>query len=189
MRLRRCLLTVLGCLPFVAAAAPMTYVLDPTHTYPSFEADHFGGLSVWRGKFRKSSGKVVVDKEAGTGSVSVSVDVASIDFGLDTMDEHARSEDIFNAGKYPVATYEGTLADFKDGKPTVVHGQLTLHGVTKPLDLKIEKFTCKAVFGKDTCGADASGTLNRADFGVSYGKAFGFDMGVILRIQVEGQKL
>lgn len=171
-------------------AAPVTYKLDPTHTYPSFEADHFGGLSVWRGKFRKSSGSVVLDKEAGTGSVNVTIDVGSIDFGYDKMDEHAVSPEIFDAAKFPTATFEGKLVGFKDGAPTAVDGTLTLHGVTKPVTLKIDSFLCKPnpMTKKETCGADASGTINRKDFGVSYGEAYGFKQTVLLRIQVEGSR-
>ena len=57
-----------------AVAAPVTYKIDPEHVYPSFEADHFGGMSVWRGKFNSSSGTVVIDREAKTGTVDVSID-------------------------------------------------------------------------------------------------------------------
>jgi polyisoprenoid-binding protein YceI len=173
-----------------AVAAPTTYALDPNHTYPSFEADHFGGLSVWRGKFKSSSGQVVYDKDAQKGDVSVTIDAASIDFGHDKMNDHAKSAEMFDVAKFPTATYTGTLAAFKDGKPTEVHGNLTMHGVTKPVNLKINKFLCKVnpMMGKEVCGADAEGTLNRADFGVSYGQAYGFDMTVTLRIQVEGVK-
>lgn len=169
-------------------SAPVTYNLDPRHTYPSFEADHLGGLSVWRGKFRTSSGKVVLDREARAGSVSVTIDTSSIDFGLDKMDEHARSADMFDVAKYPTATFEGKLAAFKDSVPTEVHGNLTLHGVTKPVTLAITSFLCKPnpMSKKETCGADASATINRADFGVSYGQAYGFNQTVTLRIQVEG---
>ena len=65
----------------MASAASVTYNLDPTHTYPSFAADHMGGVSTWRGKFTKSSGVVTLDREAKTGSVDVKIDPASIDFG------------------------------------------------------------------------------------------------------------
>ena len=65
-----------------AFAAPVTYILDPAHTYPSFEADHMGGLSVWRGKFTATSGKVVYDKAAKAGSLEVTVDMSSVDFGM-----------------------------------------------------------------------------------------------------------
>ena len=169
-------------------AAPVTYNLDPGHTYPSFEADHMGGLSVWRGKFNSNSGSVVVDAEKKTGSVDVTIDMASVDFGHDKMNEHARGEDLFDVAKYPTATYKGKLAKFKKGQPTAVEGELTMHGVTKPVNLKINQFLCKPhpMLKKEACGADASGTFNRKDFGVSYGEAYGFKMDVTLRIQVEG---
>src|SRR6202451_4424124 len=77
-------------------AAPVTYVLDPSHTYPSFEADHMGGLSVWRGKFDSSSGKVVYDKVAKAGSIEVTVDMSSVDFGMPKLNEHAKSAEIFD---------------------------------------------------------------------------------------------
>ena len=171
-----------------ATAAPVTYTLDPNHTYPSFEADHFGGLSVWRGKFRTSSGSVIYDKEGQKGEVNVSIDAASIDFGHDKMNEHARGEQMFDVEKFPTATYTGKLAAFQDGRPTLVEGQLTLHGVTKPVTLKVNRFLCKInpMLQREVCGADAEATINRADFGVSYGQAYGFDMTVTLRIQVEG---
>jgi len=171
-----------------AQAAPVTYVLDPNHTFPSFDADHFGGLSVWRGKFRTTSGSVVLDKEAKTGEVTVNIDATSIDFGHDKMNEHARSAQIFDVEHFPTATYTGTLGGFQDGKPTDVQGTLTLHGVSKPVTLKINRFLCKfnPMLLKEVCGADAEATINRADFGVSYGQAYGFDMAVLLRIQVEG---
>lgn len=172
----------------VAGAAPVTYEIDPLHTYPSFEADHRGGLSVWRGKFDKTSGRIVLDKAAQTGSVNVVVDMASADFGLDKMNEKARGEEMFDVAKYPQATYQGKLVDFKNGAPTRVVGEFTLHGVTKPLAIEIHSFKClphplKA--GKEVCGADAFATFNRADFGVDTGKKNGFKMEVTLRIQVE----
>jgi len=171
-----------------AIAAPVTYNLDPNHTFPSFEADHFGGLSIWRGKFDKSSGTVVYDKEKAAGTVEVNVDVASIDFGLEKLNEHARSPEIFDAAKFPTATYKGTLAKFKDGAPTEIDGQFTLHGVTKPLKLTVNSFKCMVnpMSKKEVCGADASATLNRSDFGVNFGDKYGFKQEVKLQIQVEG---
>src|SRR5271154_1167891 len=90
-----------------AFAAPVTYNLDPNHTYPSFEADHFGGLSVWRGKFDATSGKVVYDKEAKAGSIEVTVDMTTIDFGMAKLNAHAKSAEIFDAAKFPTAVYAG----------------------------------------------------------------------------------
>jgi polyisoprenoid-binding protein YceI len=172
-----------------AVAAPVTYQIDPSHTYPSFEADHFGGMSVWRGKFDSSSGTIVLDRAAGTGTVDITVDTSSIDFGNPKLNEHVKSPEMFDVQKFPTATYKGTFTNFKNGSPTEVHGELTLHGVTKPLNLTINSFTCRmmppAMGGKERCGADASATLNRADYGVSYGDKYGFNMAVKLAIQVE----
>lgn len=171
-----------------AIAAPVKYNVDPNHTYPSFEADHFGGLSVWRGKFDKSSGTIVLDKDKGSGTVEITVDAASIDFGNAKLNEHAKSAEIFDVAKFPTATYKGTLAKFKDGAPTEVEGELTLHGVTKPVKLTLNQFKCivNPMIKKEVCGADASTTFNRSDFGVSYGDKYGFKQEVKLLIQVEG---
>ncbi|WP_085316964.1 YceI family protein [Derxia lacustris] len=173
-----------------AVAAPVTYNLDPAHTYPSFEADHMGGLSTWRGKFEKNSGTVVLDKEAKTGAVDVTIDTASINFGHAKMNEHAKGPEMFDVEKFPTATYKGKLVKFNGDTPTEVDGELTLHGVTKPVTLKIDKFLCKPhpMLKREACGADAIGTFNRADFGIDYGKGYGFKMDVTLRIQVEGVK-
>lgn len=171
----------------VASAEPVTYKIDPDHTHPSFEADHMGGLSTWRGKFNKSSGTIVLDKAAKTGTVEVTIDVASIDFGNDGLNEHAIGPDMFDVAKYPTAVYKGQLTDFEDGKPGKVVGTLTMHGVTKPLTLEIDEFLCKPhpARKKEVCGADASAEFNRSDFGVSYGAAYGFKQEVELQIQVE----
>ena len=173
-----------------ALAAPATYNVDPNHTHPSFEADHFGGLSVWRGLFNKSSGTIVYDKDKSSGTVDITVDAASVNFGVPKLDEHVKSAEMFDVAKYPTATYKGTLAKFKDGSPTEVDGQFTLHGVTKPLTLKINSFKCmmNPMIKKEVCGADASATLNRSDYGVSYGDKYGFKQEVNLRIQVEAIK-
>ena len=170
-----------------ALAAPVTYDVDPSHTYPSFAADHMGGLSVWRGKFDKSSGTIVLDKDKGTGTVDITVDTSSIDFGHEKLNEHAKGPDMFDVAKFPTATYKGKLANFKNGAPTEVQGEFTLHGVTKPLTLKINQFACKPnpMTKKETCGADASATFNRKDYGVGFGDAYGFKMEVALQIQVE----
>src|SRR6202161_407166 len=100
-----------------AFAAPVTYVLDPAHTYPSFEADHMGGLSVWRGKFTANSGKVVYDKDAKSGSIDVTVDMSSVDFGMPKLNEHAKSAEIFDVTKFPTATYTGKFTKFNGDAP------------------------------------------------------------------------
>jgi len=175
----------------VAASGAMaaTYNIDPSHTYPSFEADHFGGLSVWRGKFTKTSGTISFDRTAKTGAVDIVIDAASIDFGHPKMNEHAKAADMFDVAKFPTATYKGNLV-FKGDVPTSVDGTLTLHGVTKPVTLTINKFKCiqHPMLKREVCGADASATINRADFGVDYAVKMGFIPQVKLAIQVEAVK-
>jgi polyisoprenoid-binding protein YceI len=172
----------------LAFAEPMTYDIDPAHTYPAFEADHQGGLSLWRGKINETAGSIVLDKAAESGKLEVTMNMASIDFVLDRMNEMAMTE-ILHVSQYPTATYTGTLADFRDGQPTAVRGTLTLHGVSKPVDLQIARFRCQPHFrtGKEVCGADATTTINRGDFGVVYDLANGFFPEVTLLITVEAQ--
>jgi polyisoprenoid-binding protein YceI len=175
----------------LASAAPTTYNIDPNHTHPMFEADHLAGLSIWRGLFKKTSGAIILDSTARTGSLDVAVDMASVDFGNDELNGiavNSSAPPIFEAQKYPRAYYKGTLGDFVNGSPTTATGLLTLHGVTKPLTLAINSFKCiddKPLPKQQVCGADAFCVLNRADFGIAVGQKFGFRMEVTLRIQVE----
>lgn len=180
-------LLVLGLAAAPATAGEVAYKVDPEHTFPSFEADHLGGLSIWRGKFNKTQGRIVLDKAAGTGTVDVRIDVASADFGHDKLNEEAQGKALFESAKYPEATYRGRLQAFRDGKPGEVAGEFTLHGVTHPLTLKILSFKCMphVVFKREVCGADAQGSFQRDAYGMAAGKEYGFDMTVKLRIQVE----
>ena len=173
-----------------ASAAPTTYTVDPDHTHPSFEVDHFGGLSTWRGTFKKTSGTVEIDSAAKTGTVDVLIDTATIDFAHDKLNEHVSSPEMLDVSKFPTAEYKGKFVEFANGAPRTVAGVLTLHGVTKPVTLTINSFKCiqHPMLKKEVCGADASGTFNRADFGVNYGQQYGFKQDVLLRIQVEGVK-
>lgn len=176
----------LGTAALTAAAADQ-YTIDPDHTYPSLEFSHMG-LSVWRGKFDKTTGKVTLDRAAKSGNVEVQIDVASIDFGHQKMNEHAISPDWLDAKKYPTMNYRGAI-QFNGDTPKAVDGQLTLHGVTKPVKLTLNSFKCMPhpMLKREVCGADAEGDLNRADFGmVKYTEN---NMGKIhLRIQVEAIK-
>ena len=177
------------CISFTQAK-PITYEIDSSHTFPAFEADHMGGLSLWRGKINSTSGEIVLDKDKETGSVNVIMDMSTIDFGHEGMNKHAKNSDMFDVEKYPEAVYKGNLTDFIDGAPTKVKGSLTLHGVTKPVDLDIKSFKCRLhpFKLKQVCGADAHGNIMRDDFGVDYAKRLGFKMEVALRIGVEAIK-
>ncbi|HEY4318001.1 MAG TPA: YceI family protein [Herbaspirillum sp.] len=178
----------LSLLAAAPAFAADTYTIDPTHTYPSFESDHMG-ISVWRGKFTKSSGEITLDPAAGTGSMTIRIDAASMDFGNEALNKRTKAADLFDTAKFPDATYKGTSVKFDGDKPISVDGELTLHGVTKPLTLTINKFTCvtDGLTKRQRCGADASTEFSRADFGINYGIPK-FSPHVKLAIQVEAIK-
>ncbi|MEJ6776268.1 MAG: YceI family protein [Crocinitomicaceae bacterium] len=191
VRLKRLMMIVLlvSVVP-LSFGKPVIYEIDPNHTFPAFEADHMGGLSLWRGKINSTSGEIILDKKNKTGSVNVVMEMLSIDFGHDEMNKRAKSDDMFDIEEFPQASYEGKLINFQDGAPTKVEGELTLHGITKNVDLEIKAFKCRLHPFKlrEVCGADLRGNIMRDDFGIKYGKMLGFKMGVALRIGVEAIK-
>lgn len=173
----------------VASAFAQTYNIEPNHTYPSFEADHMG-ISVWRGKFTKTSGTINLDRAAKKGAVDITIDANSLDFGHAKMNEHAKSKDMFNVEQFPTMTYKSKSVVFDGDKPVAVDGELTMLGVTKPVKLAINKFKCimHPMLKREVCGADASGEFKRTDFGLNYGVPMGFSPDVKLAIQVEALK-
>lgn len=171
------------------SAEPVTYVIDSSHTYPAFEADHFGGMSVWRGKVNHTEGKATLDRQAGSGTIDVTMDMTTIDFGLDRMNQEAYDK-ILHVAEFPTATYQGRLTAFENGTPTRVEGTLTLHGVSKPVELEISSFLCKPHWNTkiERCGAAAEATINRAEFGLVRDLNLGFFPEVKLLISVEAQR-
>ena len=174
-------------MPFPSLSKIERYQIDPDHTYPSFEADHLGGLSKWRGKINATKGVITIDNDHLKGTVEIKIDMKTQDFGHEKMNERARKKDLFYVEKYPYAFYSGTLI-FEDKAPKEISGILTLRGVSKPLDISIEEYKCifHPIRLKRACGADAYASLKRDDYGIGYGKVFGFKMGVDLRISIEG---
>jgi polyisoprenoid-binding protein YceI len=149
-----------------------------------------GGVSIWRGKFTKSSGTVTLDREAKTGTVDVTVDPASIQTGNAKLDDHLRTDEFFNVAKYPSVTYKGAQIKFDGDKPSEVIGTLTIRGVTKPLNLKIDSFKCitHPMLKREDCGVEASAEFDRSEFGLDFGAKYGFNMMTRLHIQAEGIK-
>lgn len=171
------------------AHAADTYTLDPSHTFPRFEISHFG-FSTHRGQFNKTSGTLVLDRKAGTGSLDITVDTASIGTGDPKLEEHLRGADFFNVAKFPTMTFKSKTLKFDGGVPVQAVGELTLLGVTKPLTLAISRVKCgphPIAKDKEVCGAEGSGKLKRSDFGM---KTFVPSIGdeVTLHIQVEALK-
>jgi len=179
-------LATASMIALASSANAIEYKVDPDHTFPSFVADHMG-LDHWRGKLNSTSGTIVLDKQKGGGTVELSIDPASIDYGLDKLNEWAKGPQLFDVAKYPTVTYKGKLAGFHDGVPSRVEGELTLHGVTKPVALDIDMFKCipHPMLKRELCGAEAKGTIQRDQFGLDAGKDYGIKMDVALEIQVE----
>jgi len=171
-----------------AQAASTSYTIDPTHTFPMFELSHLG-FSTFRGRFNDSSGTVTLDPQNKTGSVEVTIRVASVDSGVAKLDEHLLKPDFFDAAKFPTITFKASDFRFEGEKPVAVTGELNMHGVSKPVTLAVEAFTCKPhpLAGVWACGADLSTTIKRSDWGIStYVPAVGDD--VRLRIEVEAHQ-
>ena len=180
------LLATLALVIGTPAVHAQTYNIDPGHTYPSFEADHLG-LSFWRGKFTKTTGKVVLDRGSSTGgSIEITIDASSIDFGHAKMNENARGKDMFNVEQFPTVTYKSRALKFEGEKLVAVEGDMTLLGVTKPMPLKVTHFKCMMhpMLKREVCGVDASARFDRSDYGLSYGVPR-FSPEVKLQIQAE----
>lgn len=148
-----------------ALAAPETYVIDPTHTYPRFSYSHFG-LSTQLSRFNKTSGTVVLDKAARTASVDIVIDTTSVDTGYATFNEHIQAEDFLDTARYPTATFKSTKVTFEGDRPVSIDGNLTIKGVTKPVTLQVTNFVNMPhpMLKKDAIGADASVVIKRSDF-------------------------
>jgi polyisoprenoid-binding protein YceI len=151
----------------VSALAADTYVLDPVHTNPSFEVSHMG-FSIQRGRFTKVTGTAVLDTAAKSGTIEVVIDAASVDTLNDKTVAHVKSEDFLFVEKYPTITFKSGKLRFEGDNLVGADGDLTIRGVTKPVSLTVKNFKCGAnPFNKKAmCGASASTTIKRSDFGV-----------------------
>ena len=153
-------------------AFAQSYTVEPRHTHITWAVSHLG-TSTFRGKLNKTSGKVVLDAAAKSGSVEIVVDPTGSLSGDDRLDKHLQGEDFFNPAKFATATFKSNKVEFNGAAPSKIVGELTLLGVTRPVTLTVTSFTCKMhpAFKKDFCGADATATLKRTDWGMKYGLA------------------
>ena len=158
-------LATLATLSASAWAAPETFILDANHTFPSFSYSHFG-YSIQTSRFNKTSGKVIMDKAAKTGTVDVTIDMKSVDTGSTSFNEHIQGEDFLDTAKNPTATFKSTKVVFDGDKPTTIEGNLTIKGVTKPVTLKVSAFQAMPhpMMKKDAIGANASTIVKRSEF-------------------------
>ena len=183
-----CLLTVAS---FAAHAQSSTYTIDKAHSEADFSIQHMA-ISNVHGHFGNIAGKIVLDdKEVAKSAVEATIDVSTVDTGVSQRDAHLKSGDFFDTAKYPTMTFKSTSVH-KSGDDLEVMGDLTLHGVTKPVTLHVT--TSKEQTGMDgktmARGFEATTTLHRHDFGLVWNgtlksgdKALGDDVKIDINIE------
>lgn len=162
---RIALISLVTIFPVAALATPETYVIDGAHTLPRFSYNHFG-YSNQLSRFDKTSGKIILDRQAKTGSVEVTVDTTSVDTGYPLFNEHIQGEDFLDTAKYPSMTFISNNLKFDGDSLVAVDGTLTLKGISKPVTLTVTSFQCMPhpMLKKDACGANATTVVKRTDF-------------------------
>lgn len=179
------LMTAAFALPATAADS---YTVDPAHTFPNFEINHLG-FSTMHGRFGATTGKITLDTAAKSGSIDITIDATSIDTGHAKRDTHLKSDEFFNVAKFPTLAYKSSKLKFNGDKLSGADGELTMLGVTKPVSLAVTAFNCgpHPMNKKPMCGANATATIKRSDFGLStYVPAVGDE--VKISIEVEAGK-
>ena len=172
-----------------AQAQSATYAADPTHTFVTFEARHFG-TSTLRGRFDKKEGSVTFDRTAKTGRAEFTLDATSVSTGVPQLDTHLKGKDFFNAADAPTAKFVGDKFTFDGNKVTSVAGTLTMLGKAQPVTLTASNFNCyeSPMLKREVCGGDFETTIARSLWGMSYGLNFGIPDNIRLLIQVEAVK-
>jgi len=152
----------------VAVAEPLTYVIDPNHTFCRFSYTHLG-FSLQSSRFDKTAGVVVYDAAAKSGSVDVTIDTTSVSTGSEQFNGHLRGAEFLDVSEFPSATFKSTAVSFKDGVPVSIAGNLTLKGITRPVTLTVTSFKQgeHPVAHKDAIGANATATIKRSDFNMA----------------------
>lgn len=181
-------LAVAASLSSAAFAASETYIIEGTHTMPRFEYSHFG-YSTQVSRFDKTSGTIILDRAAKTGSVDVVIDAKSVNTGYPLFNEHIQGEDFFDTAKYPTITFKSKALKFDGDKLASVDGDLTIKGVTKPVTLTVTSFHCMPhpMRKKDACGANATTKIKRSEFNAGKHAPYVSDE-VTLTIPVEAVK-
>ena len=148
-----------------AMAAPKTFEIDGSHTFPRFSYSHFG-YSTQVSRFDSTTGSVVFDADAKTGSVDISIDMKSVNTGFADFNGHIQGEDFLDTAKFPKATFKSTKVNFQDGNPSSIEGQLTIKGITKAVTLTVTSFQAMAhpMLKKDAIGANAFTLIKRSEF-------------------------
>jgi polyisoprenoid-binding protein YceI len=172
------------------ALAAETYTIDPDHTVPTFEIGHMG-MTFQRGHFSKTTGTVVIDRTAKTGSIEAVIDTSTVASGSAKRDAMLRSEDYFDSAKYPTATFKATKLAFDGEKLVGVDGELTMRGVTKPVSLKVANFTCLPPQGnrKPICGGEVSTVVKLTDYGMRKPNSLTDEVRIAIGVEAVGASM
>jgi polyisoprenoid-binding protein YceI len=180
---------VLSLSAFAATPAPAgNYKIDPAHSVAYFELGHMGGISRFMARFNEMSGDLVVDTPAKS-AIKVEVKTGSIDTKHEGLDKHLKSPDFFNAVQFPTLSFTSTAVTLNERGEGTVAGNLSLHGVTKPVTLTFKQIgSGKGMKGETRAGYVATGSIKRTDFGMTYGVPGAATDEVDLRINIEAIK-
>jgi polyisoprenoid-binding protein YceI len=167
----------------------MSWQLDTVHSHVGFSVKHLM-VATARGQFKSYTGTVRIDPKDFTRSTfEGEIDVASIDTGNADRDTHLRANDFFDVPNHPKITFKSTSIEAKGESEYIVHGDLTMRGVTRPIALEVEFLgTAKSLYGYTAAGFSARGTINRKDFGVSFNAALetgGFALGEKVKLELD----
>ncbi len=156
----------------LAAASPalaQTYRVDPSLTTATFSVSYLG-VAKQHGRFDRVSGRIVLDPAARSGSIDVLLDSASISTGWALRDDFLRGEHMVDVERYPWFRFRSRRLVYGDDGLVGVDGEVTLHGVTRPVRLYVRRLSCSrnAVRGHEGCGAQIVGRISRSAFGMDY---------------------
>ena len=173
-----------------AAAEPVSYELDPAHSWLHFEVMHFG-TSTTRGRIGPFTGNVLIDRSAGRGELSLSVRTATVDTGIGLFNARLRQDDLLASDAFPEAYFVSNRFRFENGRVAELRGEFTWRGVGQPLTLTAQRFACRHEGAggerQEVCGGDFEGEVLRSDFGASFGLPLVANR-VRLLVQVEGRR-
>ncbi len=172
-----------------ALAAPVTYTVDSSHTFPRFSYSHFG-FSTQLSSFGKTTGAVVFDAQAKTGSVDIVIDTTTVNTGFADFNGHIQGEDFLDTAKFPKATFKSTKVVFDGDKPSAIEGQLTIKGVTKPVTLTVTSFQAipHPMMKVPALGANAFVTIKRSEFNAGkYAPYVGDEVRIDIAIEAQAK--
>ena len=173
---------IAAALAFAADAKATSWIIDPNHSSVGFSIRHL--FSKVPGAFDKFSGTLEYDPANPTAaSVKVEIDPASIDTKTQKRDDHLRSSDFFDVAKFPTMTFQSTKVTKGDGNALSVEGNLTMHGVTKPVTLAVTFLGAGPALGGQRAGFEATTKIDRKEFGIIWNKTL--DSGTLLGDDVD----